>query len=172
MFIVTKQYRECMTKRVWWQYNFYRFSQASPTLINQRVPENVIFRTSKPWAQLLAHFLTSADSLSPKKCQSTALQSDFSRTSLTRELDADIPVLGNKMLTSSGVSHPVSAAQFSIQEPSVSFTSADHAYVLRAVEPYDVLEPLSVKIARMWYWDGLWEFQRPWFHSSTGWKNK
>lgn len=64
------------------------------------------------------------------------------------------------MLISSGVSHPVSAAQFSIQEPYVEFTSADHAYVLKTVELYVALEPLSAEVARLWFWDGLGEIQR------------
>lgn len=50
------------------------------------------------------------------------------------------------MLISSGVSHPVSAVQFSIQEPYVPFPSADHAYVLKTVETYDALEPLSAEV--------------------------
>lgn len=79
MFIVTKNIGSVLLKRVWRQYHFYQFSQASPTLINWRVPGNVIFCTGKPWAQLLARFLTCADPHSSKQCPSTALQSDFSK---------------------------------------------------------------------------------------------
>lgn len=64
------------------------------------------------------------------------------------------------MLISSGAFHSVSAAQFSIQELYVQFTSADHAYALKTIEPYIVLEPLSAEAARMRFGDGLGEFQR------------
>lgn len=111
-----KNIGSALLKKVSWQYHFYQLSQASPPL---KTGEWLRMWFSAPASCEYSSghaFFTCADPGSPKLCPGTALQSEFSKDQFV-ELGAAIPVLGTKILISSLVSHPVSTAQFSIQEP-------------------------------------------------------